>query len=158
MATPILRRIKRELADRSLTMGDLANHLGVPELTMDMFDPDKDRESLKRVADFLGLRLSELIRESGNMRAFAEVYLDEVFPRYRDSLNMSRDAAWTSIESTIQYRGTWSDLEGDIDLILRGLLPPHRVPVQPSNVSCFLGECLHGCVTRCLKTGRPLGA
>lgn len=158
MATPILRRIRRELAARSLSIDHFLDYLGIPQFALDMWDPDKDREPLRKAADFLGLRLSDLILESGNMRAYAEVYFDEQWPRYRDKLNTSKEAAWMSIESTVQYRGGWSDVRDDIELTLQGLLPLQPTSPQSSNVACLLGECHDGCVTRCRRTGRLPGA
>ena len=158
MAISILRRIRRELVDRSLSIDDLVDHLGIPKLTLDMFDANEDRELLRKTADFLELRLSDLILDSGDMPAFAKEYFNERWPRYRDKINAPKETAWMKIESTVQYRSGESGIRDDIELTLQALLPPQAISRQSLNAACLLGECGEGCVTRCRKTGRPPGA
>lgn len=158
MPTPIYRRIQHELRFRPLSMEELAEDLDVPVVTIDMLDPDKDLELLRRIADILEIRTSDLIRESGNMRAFSQEYLIEVWPNYEDRLDMTREDAWERIESSIQYRGNYSNVKNDVDLILDGLSPPSRSRIPLSCTTYLLGECGNGCIVRCIVTGRPLGA
>ena len=139
MPTPVYRRIQRELRFQSISMEELAEYLDVPFVTIEMLDPIKDRGLLRRAAEFLGIRPSELMRESGDLRIASQEYLNEVWPHYRERLDITQEMAWNSIESSIEYRNGYVGAQEHVLLVLDGLLPPQASQAQQLNTACFFG-------------------
>ena len=156
MANRIFEKIETILIKQGSSIDDLQDYLrlkGVdtPVMMVDYFPKASD---LHLIALFLDIPPSELICLLGDSEATTRAVFDELYPAYESQLGISREDAWQRVKTEVQFKGRkYVEIHSQVELILDGLSPTGKV-----SISCNFLNCQHGCITRCLRTGRPVGA
>ena len=153
---PIIRQILVELERQSRELCELEEFLDLAgiHLPIMMVDEWAGEPDLRLIAIFLNIPPSELIALTGDRQATAKACFNELWEDYEKKLRISMARAWSAVESSTQFRGGHpAKIRNQVELILCGLLPPDR----PSHCPNFL-DCMYGCITKCVITGRKPGA
>ena len=156
MTNRIFEKIETILTNQGRSINDLQDYLrlkGVdtPVMMVDYFPKAND---LHLIALFLSIPPSELICMLGHNEATARAIFDELYPAHQCRIGISREDAWQRVKSGVQFKGRkYIEIHSQVDLVLDGLSPTGNVII-----SCNFLNCQHRCITRCLLTGRPVGA
>ena len=156
MNNRIFNKITVISSNRGRSVDQLQEYLSLkgvdfPVMMVDQFAKASD---LHLIASFLGIPPSELICELGNNEATMRAIHDELYPAYESRLGISREDAWQRLRSGAEFKGRrYVELCSQVELFLDALSPP-----QPDLIGCYFLNCQHGCITKCLLTGRKPGA
>ena len=157
LPTPIFRRILAELKLRSLPVSDLQEYMyeNGMDLPVTMVDEWAEYDDLRVIARYFPIPPSDLIVLKGDSRWTAIAYLDELWPKFEDSMRISRISkaeAWKAIELRSEFRGGHPEaIKREVELILDALSRPGR----QVNCTTYL-DCTRGCRTQCEITGHML--